>query len=253
MSVMRRPFRAYYSVLECPDREMEIKLATALSTRRVGRPTLDQANALMDAILEQTLKALQLRGSEGLSIDQLAQDIGVTKRTIYRHFDSKAGLIAAVVSRELRRLEHAAVSEVAPDVTPIDALYRWARSLFFFQTEAATVSFTNYIRFEAARDADLAGRMRDWHGLIVRRLLPLITAAQADGSVVSMAPNRVMLLLFDLMGGPASRMTLHLDGHEAFGDETPEQYFTSRWAAFVRLVAPDPWGTFINEPAPDVR
>lgn len=219
----------------------EKNLAIVASARRAGRPTLDQASALMDTILERTLDALRLRGSEGLSLDELAREIGVTKRTIYRHFDSKAGLIHQVVTKEILRLQQASLGASLPDASPLSALHHWAREFFFYKVDPRTLSFVTFLRFEAARDKDLAERIHDWQSMVVDHLLPLIVAAQEQDAIAATAPIRVAMLLFDLMGGPADRMGYHDDLRLVFGDESPEQYFAGRWAAFVRLATPDPW------------
>ena len=224
-----------------------------VKTRRLGRPTLDEASALMDKILDRTLQALCNHGSEGLSIDDLVQDIGVTKRTIYRHFDNKAGLIDAVVTRELARLKHDAVHDEIPATSPLASLQNWSRHFFLYLNQPQTQAFSNYLQFESLRNPGLALRASSWHNVVVEHVTALIVAAQNDGGICQMDPHRVVLILLDLLSGAATRSRFQLEHEAVFGNETPEQFFVGRWAAFMRLVSPDPWASFLAEAASVTR
>ncbi|MEM8868387.1 MAG: TetR/AcrR family transcriptional regulator [Verrucomicrobiota bacterium] len=49
------------------------------------------------AILENANRLFELQGFKGTGVDQIAAESGVTKRTLYKHFGSKEGLIRAVL------------------------------------------------------------------------------------------------------------------------------------------------------------
>jgi AcrR family transcriptional regulator len=63
--------------------------------RRTGRPRSARADA---AILRAALELLLEDGYEGMTIEGVAERAGVGKATIYRRWDSKAELIAALLS-----------------------------------------------------------------------------------------------------------------------------------------------------------
>jgi AcrR family transcriptional regulator len=46
------------------------------------------------------------RGFSGVTMDQVASELGISKKTLYQHFDSKHQLLYAVVSRLMAESEH---------------------------------------------------------------------------------------------------------------------------------------------------
>ena len=68
-----------------------------------GRPRSASADRL---ILDATLTLLQRHGYLRLSIDQIAQEAGVGRATIYRRYRSKADLVASAVASRAGFLDH---------------------------------------------------------------------------------------------------------------------------------------------------
>ncbi len=64
-----------------------------------GRPTLEAARALRERILDIATEMLLSQGYGATSIEAIAKQAGVSKRTFYHRFDDKAALMAAVVAR----------------------------------------------------------------------------------------------------------------------------------------------------------
>lgn len=90
--------------------------------------------ASSDKIAESALQLFYRQGYHGTGVEQLSQEAGVTKKTLYRHFPSKELLIEAALRRRdedfMARLE-SALAAVEADQRPvayIDFLERWARS-----------------------------------------------------------------------------------------------------------------------------
>lgn len=50
-----------------------------------------------EALLDCAQRLFEVQGFHGTGVDQIAKDSGVTKRTLYKHFGSKEGLIQAVL------------------------------------------------------------------------------------------------------------------------------------------------------------
>ena len=67
------------------------------------RDTFRHGN-LPDALIVAALKRLEAEGAESLSLRELARDIGVNHRAVYRHFPDKAALFARVAEEGWRRL-----------------------------------------------------------------------------------------------------------------------------------------------------
>lgn len=66
----------------------------------VGRPALDDGE-----IIEAALRIVDERGAEALSMRSLAQRIGSSTATLYRHFPNRAALIIGVIDRVMAEVE----------------------------------------------------------------------------------------------------------------------------------------------------
>jgi AcrR family transcriptional regulator len=80
--------------------------ATPRPAHAAGRPTRDQASALADHIVDAATRLITKNGYQATSIDAIAREAGVAKRTLYSRFAAKEDLLVAV----LRRL----VNDVVP-------------------------------------------------------------------------------------------------------------------------------------------
>lgn len=76
-----------------------------LPLKRAGRPTREIAALLSDQILGAAETLFLEQGYGATTVEQVAGQIGATKRTVYVRFTDKAGLFHAVVKRvlDLRR------------------------------------------------------------------------------------------------------------------------------------------------------
>lgn len=207
--------------------------------RRMGRPTLDEAAALQQQILDETLRLVRESGSEGFSVDQLAAQIGVTKRTIYRRYKSKEGLINSVVSREIKRLI-ADVTESGDCGTSLSRLHDWSRTFFDYVTKPETIAFYNYLNFEAAVNAEIRRYSLQWHEFMLDHTCAMILDGQNEGLIQQGEPRRYALLLLDLLMGVFLRAKMNIGLDEALGGEKPQNYFDFRWSGFLSLVGNRP-------------
>lgn len=56
------------------------------------------------ALLDQALQLFSQRGYDAVGVREVAEAVGVTKPTLYHYFDSKHGLLVALLQREAGRL-----------------------------------------------------------------------------------------------------------------------------------------------------
>ncbi|MHC6223523.1 TetR/AcrR family transcriptional regulator [Pseudomonas sp. X10] len=124
-----------------------------------------------DKIAESALQVFYRQGYHGTGVEQLSQEAGVTKKTLYRHFPSKEALIEAALQRRdedfMARLESAlATAEPAlRALAYIDFLEGWARSGSFHGC-----AFINAAA-EYADAAEPPHRLAHEHKLKVRHVL----------------------------------------------------------------------------------
>ena len=81
-----------------------------------------------EAIVQTVNRLLAEKGFEAMTVDEVAQGVGIAKASLYKHFPSKEDLAAAAMVRVLHRTQSFLNSLPAVD-TPLDklkAVVRWA-------------------------------------------------------------------------------------------------------------------------------
>lgn len=81
-----------------------------------------------DAIVSAVNRLLAEKGFEGMTVDEVAAEVGVAKASLYKHFPSKEHLAAAAMVRILQRtLEHmATLPGTLPAHEKLKSVVRWA-------------------------------------------------------------------------------------------------------------------------------
>lgn len=74
-----------------------------ISRPRAGRPTREQAEARHEELLDRALDHFLDKGFEQATIEAIAADVGMTKRTVYARYPDKAALFRAAVRRAIDR------------------------------------------------------------------------------------------------------------------------------------------------------
>ncbi len=210
----------------------------AATQRRAGRPSREEAEAIETLILDRTIDALRDARYATLSIDALAQDIGVTKQTIYRRFPSKDALIDAAIRHKMDEL-HAFARNAAEDTPePIEALRTFARHLFAMLLKPENMGLAIFINHASLTDAGFAVRQRDWHAMLMAPMTCAIGLAQRRGLLVAGSAEQMAHLLFDLLSGPVNRLRASLEWDVALDGLCEDRAFASRFDAFLRLYQP---------------
>src|SRR5204863_5968771 len=75
------------------------RAARASRPRPVARARQERGVRTEEAILQATMRLLAARGIQGMSLDLLAEDVGVAKSSILWHFGSKEELLLRVSER----------------------------------------------------------------------------------------------------------------------------------------------------------
>ncbi len=94
----------------------------SLPRRQRGRPSRSQSELLVDRLIEIAAATFIERGYGNTSVAAIIERAGVTKKTFYRHFPTKADVFNAVV----RRTVASAADIFTEDLAPLDieqALY----------------------------------------------------------------------------------------------------------------------------------
>ena len=78
-----------------------------------------------DKILDRAEELFARRGFAGIGLAEVAEQVGLSKSSLFHHFSSKAQLYAAVMARILDRIEAELMRSLADGGGPVQRLERW--------------------------------------------------------------------------------------------------------------------------------
>ena len=95
-----------------------------------------QTREVREAILDATDLFLSRQGYKKMTIDDLAQEVGIGKGSIYLHFTSKEEIVLSHIDRIIERLEDELKRIAAEDISPEERLKKMlvTRVLFRFDS-----------------------------------------------------------------------------------------------------------------------
>jgi AcrR family transcriptional regulator len=104
------------------------------------KPVSDRDRVRREAILEAASRLFAELGFEGLDTQHLADDLGVGKGTLYRHFKSKQALFLATADRAMTRLREQVDAAVEGVNDPFDRIARAIQAyLLYFESNPGSV------------------------------------------------------------------------------------------------------------------
>ena len=122
------------------------------SRPRTGRPP---DTSKREAIVEAAGKRFFELGFGGTSIEQVAQDAGVSKVTVYNHFGDKGALFAAAVKRECENMRGYFSIEDTPGLTLRDRMIAIGEAIAEFLSRSQMVQFDRRIAAETESNPEL--------------------------------------------------------------------------------------------------
>ncbi|MGH8085430.1 MAG: TetR/AcrR family transcriptional regulator [Lysobacter sp.] len=188
---------------------------------RRGRPSDPDKH---DAILENARRMFTRLGFDGTSMDELAQHAGVSKATIYNHFDSKEALFEATFERLLQALPSPAELIGGPQGELAERLHAIGSALYRLATSPLMVDIQRMLIL--ARDTRRSGEHSFWQQSIApyqQAFSELLREQAGDGQLAiddferatsqffSLAASEPFIRL--LMGetGEPDKATAHVD------------------------------------------
>jgi TetR/AcrR family transcriptional regulator, regulator of autoinduction and epiphytic fitness len=144
-----------------------------------------------DAIIQSVNRLLAEKGFEAMTVDEVANDVGIAKASLYKHFPSKEDLAAAAMVSVMQRAQ-AFLNDLPPDGSPIDKLrtvVAWTMGLKLVGEMPALPSQNSSLR------TTLLGKKDYMDGLIdvSDRLGAWIEQAQAQGDINPQLPPIAVL------------------------------------------------------------
>jgi TetR/AcrR family transcriptional repressor of mexJK operon len=200
-----------------------------------GRPKSEAKRA---AIMQTAAHLFLEQGLKAVSMDQVAEVAGVSKRTVYGHFGSKEALFAACTrwrSRQ-RRVDGALL---LPDDGARSALLRLTRRLMALVFEPDVIAMCRVVQFEALEHPAVARQFFEngpaqSHAVAADLLRRLIARGDLREHDAEAAAWQLINLSFGTF-----RMRLMLGLIEAVPEGELDAHLRSTVEDFLRLYGPD--------------
>jgi AcrR family transcriptional regulator len=150
-----------------------------------------------DEILAAAYQLLTERGYEGMTMDEVAAQVGISKVTLYQHFASKEALAAGIAVDQMRRIEQALEPHYHADGPALERLQAVLRYSLEQQAPKWAANLPPNARFVAqdpAFQALYAQRMAQWE--------QLVDQAKAEGSVDLQVSTAVLVRMMQQLFAP---------------------------------------------------
>ena len=144
-----------------------------------------------DAILQTTCQLLGEKGFDAMTMDDVAQGVGIAKASLYKHFNSKEELCCAAMVQVLGRVRSyvGALDAAAPPVQQLRSVVRWSLERLLAQEMPLLPSRNSTLRAVLmANHAYIDGLVQ-----VSDQIGQWITQAQAEGSIDPALPPLVVL------------------------------------------------------------
>jgi AcrR family transcriptional regulator len=152
-------------------------------------------------ILDAARRLLAERGYDEMTMDELAEAVGISKPTLYQHFKSKDDLIANVVMSALTTLEQHL--HEATEANPIQQI-EMAITFLLKRRYGADNPFTGINTVNIMRTLHTHPPLADCKHRLMDRLRTLVDQSKAKGEIAADIPTDVIVRsMFCLLGAAA--------------------------------------------------
>jgi len=144
-----------------------------------------------DLILQAVNRLLAQKGYDVMTVDEVAAQVGLTKPSLYKHFESKEALAAAALIRLLEKALAAgqALAADLPAVERLRGVLRWALDQHLRDAMPLLPSTRSTLRDALLNNARYVDRLQALSTL----LMTWIEQAQSDGQLNPDLPAEVVL------------------------------------------------------------
>ena len=160
------------------------------------RPTLKERQHKLreDAILESTQRLLAADGYAAMTMDDVANDVGISKATLYQHFKSKEELVVNVVLNTVSQVV-SRIDALDPAVRAVVRLREVVRLIIDVRFGTPMLDCTDVestIKPLLRRNPDFIQREQ----ALIDTLSTLIEAAKQDGDVIPTLSTPILVTAF---------------------------------------------------------
>lgn len=128
----------------------------------------------MDSWIDAALQVLAEQGIEGVKVERLANELGVTKGSFYWHFKDREALLVGMVNLLRRRASIEAAEFLGQDLPPYEILKQLLATPFAMQKQ--TINLGLSLRLWARQDARVRTLLKEIDQLRIEHMTGLIAA-----------------------------------------------------------------------------
>ena len=208
------------------------RVSTGPTFKRLPRAVREQQ------MLDSAVKVFSARGYHAASMDEIAEDAGISKPMVYAYLGSKEMLFIACLHREGTRMMEAIVAAIAPDIPADEQLWRGLRAFFGF-VGAHRVGWAVLYR-QARGEPPFTGELAAMRGRMVEVVAGMLGRAMtAQGREARETDLEVMA--YALVGAAESVADWLTDHHEADPEKAATRLMNITWLGAGQLMYGQVW------------
>ncbi len=170
-------------------------------------------------ILEKAIEVFTRKGFAETSMDEIAESAGVSKRTVYNHFQSKERLFQALVADFLAARDRVKPVEYERGVPLEEQLRAFARAEMYLIADPVTRGISRLLTSVFLMNVDFGRETRGQHSPH-RDLMGWLEAARADGKIAAESSELAARVFYGMVEGCVTWCALMTDGESLKDAET---------------------------------
>jgi TetR/AcrR family transcriptional regulator, regulator of autoinduction and epiphytic fitness len=183
----------------------------------ISKPSFKQQmlRAREDAVLQAANRLLATKGFDLMTLDDVATEVGISKASLYHHFESKEDLAAATMARAMTSATDFVQSLPASDapLAKLKAVVRWVMRMALAGQMPSLPSQNSTLRAALARHREYMDGLMS----VSDTLGAWIEAAQAQGQINPKLPP--IVVLYTLYARACDPVLEFLKASEQYSDE----------------------------------
>ncbi|SCE78963.1 TetR/AcrR family transcriptional regulator [Micromonospora chokoriensis] len=207
-------------------------MSTPPAFKRLPRAVREQQ------MLDAAVKVFSRRGFHAASMDEIAEDAGISKPMVYAYLGTKEELFVACLHREGTRMMQAIAGAAAPDLPADERLWRGLRAFFGF-VGAYRDGWAVLYR-QARGEQPFAGELATMRTRLVEVVAGMFDhALRAEGREI--APTDLEVVAYALVGATESLADWLADHPEADPEKTATRMMNVAWLGAAQLLHGVTW------------
>jgi len=147
-------------------------------------------------IIEVSMKLIADKGIQGFTIKNLSKEIGISEPAIYRHFDSKTGILINILNsfkEMIGMISAMQINNTAPALEKVEFMFSNMIKVFTEQPSIISVIFSEEI---FKNETVLKEKITEIQNILQQNIETIIDKGQSDGNVRTDIDKSSLALIF---------------------------------------------------------